>query len=212
MTGLTFCLCCCARGLFHIRWNPFEVFRRHVQTERIGRIQCVFAELLGEFCLSFLQPCEPLLGLSLQLGAAQNESTHGVAVGLCLLRVQPGDVHGLVLGIQTLVGTQPGPEFGHARQRFVVGSPQLGCVGHAVEVSDCTPGARQSLGGHVEPGRQGAPVRRKLRRRDVLQGGIGFLQQGIDGGRHVGRGDGIEPRQCGEIEQWVVSDGVHATQ
>ena len=59
---------------------------------------------------------------------------------LPLLGIQGSWLNRLVLRIQALVSAQPGPKLGYFRQCFVVGGPQLRCVGHAVQVADGAPG------------------------------------------------------------------------
>jgi hypothetical protein len=117
-----------------------------------------------------------------------------------LLRVELLHLDGLVLGVQPLVGAQPGPKVGHARQGGVVGRAQLGRVGHAVEMADRAPGPAQPLGGHIEHRRNGAPLRLEGRIADPLERGIGQREQLVDGRCHMVRRDLVKQRQPGKIK------------
>jgi hypothetical protein len=141
---------------------------------------------------------EARLGSSVS-SAPPSTKPRSVGEGFALLGVQAGGVDGLVLGVQALVGAQPGEELGDARQRLVVGGAQLGRVHDGLQVRDGAPGAAQALGGHVQRAGEGAQVARGLHH--AFECGFGLLQQLIDGGGDVFGADGVEARQVGEVEQ-----------
>ena len=102
---------------------------------------------------------------------------------------------GLVLGVQALVGTQPGPELGDLGQAGVVGGAQLGRVGHGVEVADGTPGHAQFFGGHIQFGGNALPGGGKVRGRHGAQGAFGLQQQDVQRRLDVVGLDLVEQRE-----------------
>ena len=105
----------------HVGRDTFELFCAGVVGKGIGCVQSVFAELLRQFGRARLNLRKTLLGRTLQLGTRKHKAAHDVVPGGALLLVQTGGVNGLVLGVQTLVGAQVGPELGDLGQGFVVG-------------------------------------------------------------------------------------------
>ena len=199
------------RGLLHVVGHAGQFGCVHIERKGVGGVQRVFAELLRQLGVAFLDGGKTLLGGALQLGAAQHKAAHGVLVGLRLLGRQLGRVHGLVLGVQAFVGAQAGPELGDLGQGLVVGGAQFGRVGHAVEVADCAPGTTQAFGGDVQHLGDARPVGREVGRGDPFQRGAGVGQQGVHGRHDLGRGDGVEQREVGGGEQGVGRGGsVHA--
>lgn len=117
--------------------------------------------------------------------APSTKAAHGMLPGGALLLVEAGRGYGLVLGVQAFVGTQIGPELGDLWQGFVIGSAQLGRVGHAVEMIDGRPGSAQlvatSSTAEMASHCAGSPVQP----RSPAPAGTG--QQSVDGGRHIRR-------------------------
>ena len=91
--------------LRHIGRDARHLFGRCEVSVGVGGVECVFAELLAQLCAALLNLRKALTGSTLQLGTAKHEVAHGVGVGLALLGVEAGRVHGLVFGIQALVRT-----------------------------------------------------------------------------------------------------------
>ena len=74
----------------------------------VGCVQGVFAELLAQFGLAFLNFGKARFGVADQLCARQHKAAQSVFVRLLLLNVQRGNVNGFVLGIQAFVSRQSG--------------------------------------------------------------------------------------------------------
>ena len=165
----------------------------------VGRVQRVLAEFLSKLGLAFLDSRKTVARNALQFGTTQHEVAQGVLVRLALLGVQQGRIDRLVLRIEPLVGAQPRPELGHLRQRGVIGSPQLGRVGHAVEMAHRAPGAAQLFRADVEHGCHAIPVGRKLRSGRACQGGLAVGQQLIYRRTHMGGPDLVEQRDAAVI-------------
>ena len=166
----------------------------------------MLAELLGQLGNAFLEGGKPGAGVALQLGARQHEIADRMVQRLAARRVQvlAAGSQGLVLGIQPLIGPQPGVELGHPGQVGVVGFAQFGRVGHGIEVVDRAPGARQPLQRHVQHRRQRVVVGRHGGADGALQRGVGVGQQHIQGRCQVLGPDGGELGQRGGGEQGVV--------
>jgi len=93
---------------------------------------------LGQLLLDGGKTC--LVG-TLQFSPAEHEVAQRVLARLGLLGREVGWVERLVERVEALVATHAGPEGGHGAKHGVVGSAQLGRVGHGVEVAHGAPGA-----------------------------------------------------------------------
>ena len=123
-----------------------------------------------------------------------------------LLGVQAGQINGLVLRIKALVRSKACPEFGNYLQLSVVGSAQFWRVSHAIEMADCTPCARKSLGCHIQRGSNSTPAGRKPIFRYFYKGRIGIAQQAFDGWFDVLRLDLVKQRKVRKVEEWICHD------
>ena len=190
-------------GIDDVLRHAVQVGKLRVVSKGFGGVQSVFAELLAQLSLAFLNLSKAHAVLALQLGARQHKVTHGVFMGLALLGIEALDVNGFVLGVQALVSAQPGPELGNAWQGSVVGGTQLGRVGHAVEVADGAPGAAEVFGGDVQHPRDASPARRKIGLGDLAQSRFGTGQQFIHGGADMLGLDLVKQRERGGGKQGV---------
>ena len=89
--------------MHHVSGYASQLLCSGVVAKCLGTVERVFAEFLADLGLTLLDGGKALFGCAYQISAAQFKSAHGVAVGLCLLGVQRGHVHGFVLGVQALV-------------------------------------------------------------------------------------------------------------
>ena len=196
-----------AGGLHHVGGHALELLCAHVKRKFVGRVQRVFAELLRDLGQPFLDGGVAFFGSTLQFGTAQNKAAQGIFAGLRLLGIEAGGVNVFVFGVQALVAAQARPELGHAGQGGVVGGAQFGGVGHAVEVTDRTPGHAQPLGAHVQGLGNGFPVGRKVGGGDGVQGFFCGGQQFVQGRGHMLGGDAVKKGQAGGVEQGVGHGG-----
>ena len=142
----------------HVLRNPSELFRAHQQRPLVGGIQHVFAELLAQLGLAFLDRSKAFFGCARELCARQHKVAQRQRAGALLLGVEASRVNGFVLGVELFIRAQAGPELGDARQGRVVGGAQFGRVCHPVQVADCAPGAAQAFSGNIQHPRNPAPV------------------------------------------------------
>ena len=170
----------------------------------VGGVKRVFAELLAQFGHAFLNFGKARACLAGEFGAAEHKVAHRVFVGLALFGVQAGWVHGLVFGVQALVGAQTRPKFGDQGQGGVVGGAQLGAVGHAVEVADRAPGHAEFFVGSVQSGGHGGPLGGKFRCRHGFERCLGLGQQLLNGRGHVLGPDLVKQRRGRRHQQRVV--------
>ena len=187
----------------HVLRQAVQLGQAGVIGPLVGGIERVFAKLLRQLGLAFLNLGKALFGAALQFGAAQHKAAQGVFVRLALFGIKRGGVNGFVFGIQRLVGAQCGRKLGHGRQHGVESSAQLGRVAHAFEVAHGAPGAAQAFGGYVQRGGQALPVGRKVGLRDLLKRSLRLLQQLRDGGLNLLGRNGVKARQVGKVEQGV---------
>ena len=148
--------------------NPDQFFRAHQQRPLVGGIQHVFAELLAQLGLAFLDGGKAFFGCARELRAGQHKVAQRQRAGALLLGAQACRVNGFVLGVEFFIRAQAGPELGDAGQGRVVGGAQFGRVCHPVQVADRAPGAAQALSGHIQHPRNPGPVGGKA------AGGDGF--------------------------------------
>ena len=190
-------------GINDVLRHAVQVGKLRVVGKGFGGVQGVFAEFLAQLRLALLNLGKAHAVLALQLGARQHKVAHGVFMSLALLGVQAADVNGFVLGVQALVGAQPGPELSDTRQGGVVGGTQFRCVGHAVEVADGAPGAAEVFGGDVQHPRDAGPTGRETGLGDFAQSRFGTGQQFIHGGADMLGFDLVKQRERGGGKQGV---------
>ena len=210
VTCLAVGLCCRTGCLLDVGRYPSEFRFAGEITELVGRVQRVFAELLPEFCQALLYGGETATLVAGQLGATQHEIPQRVVVRLVLFQVEGCRIYCFVLGIQTLVGTQPGPELGDQRQAGVVCGAQRRRVRHAVEVADSAPGASQGFGRLVQYGGDGFPVCREVGCHHNAQCLLTIGQQMAHCRLDIGWRDLVEGRQVTGPQQGVSRRARHA--
>ena len=187
-----------ARGLQNVGRHPVEVVWTGQVGETVGGVEHMLAVLLFNFGGALLDLDEARLGLTLQFSAREHEVAQGVGQGLAPGRGQRRSCRAgrnrLVLGIEPLVATEPGVEFGHRGQAVVVRSTQCRRVGHGVEVRHRAPGPPEALCGDIEHGRQGLVLGWDREAHGLIQRLVGLCQQRVDGRRHMFGTDRVEVR------------------
>ena len=95
---------CGAGGVLYVFGDAIKFHGSRKVAKSIGRIECVFAELLAQLGLAFLNLCEAFSRWALELCASKHKVAHSVFMRLLLFCGEVFGLHGFVLGVQALVG------------------------------------------------------------------------------------------------------------
>lgn len=130
----------------------------------IGGIEAIFGVFLGELGKLLLDFADCILLLGWQIGALFAEIGEGFLDMPPLVGVEGLEIDALSGGAESLpdsgVEGDVGEELGDCGQHGVIGGPQFGAIGDAVEVANETPSVIERLGGGLKGGKARLVVQR----------------------------------------------------